>query len=115
MLIRASGHRDWRYFFQPDLKILLNGEEVTHTSTVVVEADNEAGYLIRYCLDDAGRLIEDGNRYKTERVEGIVVFTGTRKLSPDDAKAAAQAKRDRRQIRNIAVVRRGAAGTEVGT
>lgn len=99
MLIRSSGNRDWRLFFFSDHKILLNGDPVMD----VIEADDIAGYVIRYCRDESGRLIADRGRYKTDRVEGTVVFTGTRRFNPDDAKAAAQAKRDRRAARNLRI------------
>lgn len=99
MLIRSTGPRDWRLFFADDLKIFHDGAEIKS----FIEADDEAGYLVRYKLDDRGRPVVDRDRFVAERLEGTVVFTGTRRFSPDDAKAAAQAKRDRRQIRNIAV------------
>ncbi len=99
MLIRSSGPRAWPLFFQNDLVVRLNGETIKN----VVEADDEAGYVVRYALDSAGKMIREGllSRLKTERVDGTVVFTGTRRFSPDDAKTAAQAKRDRRAARNL--------------
>jgi hypothetical protein len=99
MLIRSAGPRDWRKHFFPDLAILLDGVEVKD----VIEADDEAGYLIRYCKDQDGKPVvaANGLQYETERLEGAVEFTGTRRFSPEDAKTAAQAKRDRRAARNL--------------
>lgn len=102
MLITSSGPRDWRKFFAPNFVVTLNGEVQKHA----VEADDEAGYVIRYCVDADGKPIADGWRAKTERLEGAVVFTGTRRYSPDDIKAAAQAKRDRRAARNRTILNR---------
>ncbi|MCW2195101.1 hypothetical protein AB7M45_007872 [Bradyrhizobium elkanii] len=107
MLIRASGNSHWRKFFFAAPAITIDGRTVLD----VIEADDEAGYVVRYMRDEAGQLIEDGYRYATIREEGVVVFTGQRRWSPDDAKAAAQTKRDRRAIRNLDIQRR--AGKDV--
>jgi len=52
----------------------LNGERLTHA----IEADDEAGYVVRYCLDEKGRVIID-NRHdphlaaaRTETLIGLV-------------------------------------------
>jgi hypothetical protein len=111
MLITSSGERNWRLFFLNDLVVTLDGEVQKH----VVEADDEAGYVIRQCLDANGKVIRDGLKFwraKTERVEGQVKLIGTRRYSPDDAKAAALAKCARRAARNLRIknradVRRG--------
>jgi len=97
MLIQSAGARDWRKYFFDDLRVSLNGETVED----VVEADDEAGYIVRYCRDTTGKLVVDRDRYKTERVEGKVEFVGAKRFSPDDARAAAQAKRERRAARNL--------------
>lgn len=108
MMITANGRaRDWRRFFFDNLVITLNGEAIRD----IVEADDEAGYVIILVRDEAGKMIvAPSNRgtYLTERIEGTVVFHGTRRFSPEDAKAAAATKRDRRRLRNMAVVRRAA-------
>ncbi|MGY3482302.1 hypothetical protein ACVW1C_000185 [Bradyrhizobium sp. USDA 4011] len=104
MLIRVSGKSDWRKFFFEAPAITVDGRTVID----VIEADDEAGYVIRYMRDEAGRLIEDGYRYKTIREDGAVQIVGSRRWSPDDARAAAQTKRDRRAIRNIALQHRNA-------
>ncbi|MGR4927342.1 hypothetical protein ACIPUD_11100 [Bradyrhizobium sp. CAR08] len=101
MLIRASGDRLWMKFFMT-LDVTVDGRSMRD----VIEADDEAGYVVRYVRDADGELVALKNRYQTVREEGVVVFQGQKRFSPDDAKAAAQAKRDRRQIRNIAVSRR---------
>jgi hypothetical protein len=108
MLIAARGPRDWRKFFFQDLRVLVNGVE----SKGVLEADDEAGYAIRYRLDENGKPLNDGKNYLVERVEGRIEFVGTRRFSPDDAKAAAEtkrAKRRERNLRNLAAQNGGAA------
>jgi hypothetical protein len=102
MLIRSHGDRAFHKFYGPDLVISLNGEPVEH----VIEADDEAGYLIRYVRGGDGKLVEDGPRYRTERAEGTVVFSGSKRYSPDDAKRDAAAKRARRQARNLTIANR---------
>lgn len=101
MLIRVSGPRDWRKFFVT-LDVTVDG----HIMHDCIEADDEAGYVVRYLRGADGNLIAVGSRYQTARQEGVVVFHGQRRFSPDDAKARAQDKRDRRQIRNIAAANR---------
>ncbi|MGY4224406.1 hypothetical protein ACVMIH_001767 [Bradyrhizobium sp. USDA 4503] len=102
MLIRVSGKSDWRKFFFVCPEITVDGQAVRD----VIEADDEAGYIIRYRRDEAGTLVVDADRYVTERVDGKVLFVGQRRWSPDDARAAAQTKRDRRAIRNLDIQRR---------
>ncbi len=99
MLIRPTGPRNWRLFFQSDLVVTVDGV----VAKDIIEADDEAGYVVRYQRDDRGQMIVDLGRYKSERVEGAVVFTGTKKFSPDDAKATAMSKRDRRALRNLRI------------
>jgi len=104
MLIRASGERDWRRYWT-ELAIVLNGVPQTE----VLEADDEAGYIIRYRTGDDGKLIVDGDRYLVERVDGNVMFVGRRR--PDFAIVArAQEKRDLRRGRNLDNARRAAEG-----
>ncbi|WP_050400436.1 hypothetical protein [Bradyrhizobium embrapense] len=107
MLIRVSGKSDWRKFFFDAPAITVDGRTVID----VIEADDEAGYVIRYMRGEDGQLIEDGYRYATIREDGVVTITGRRRWSPDDARAAAQTKRDRRAVRNLDVQRR--AGKDV--
>lgn len=102
MKITVGGDRDWRKFFTGKLSIVFNGVEV-HNCT---EADDEAGYIVRFRLDERGRMIADGFRAATERLEGSVVFIGDRRFSPDDAAAAAVAKRARRAARNCRIQNR---------
>ncbi len=113
MLITATGPRNWRSFFWPPLAITLDGDVQQH----VVEADDEAGYVVRHCVDADGKFVRDGLklwRLKTERVEGRVEFSGTRRYSPDDAKAKAAAKRARRAARNRSIQNR-AVVRQIGT
>lgn len=106
MLITATGPRDWRKFFFAPLAVSLNGEVMKD----VAEADDDAGYLIRYVRNPDGKIAIEGTgrsqRAVTERLVGVVVFTGTKRFSPDDAKAAAVAKRARRQARNFTIQNR---------
>lgn len=97
MLIRASGALDWRKFFRDGLRVLVDGTEVRD----IVEADDEAGFVVHYCRDAAGELIADQDRYRVERLEGTVVFSGTRRESDTDRLAKAQTRRDLRQLRNV--------------
>ncbi len=106
MLITVRGPRAFKLFFLNPPKILLDGAEIRH----IVEADDEAGYIIRLCTDEASDFVVEGPKYrervKTERLEGVVSFIGTRRYSPDDAKAAAASKRDRRAARNLRIQNR---------
>lgn len=97
MLITVGGPRDYRNFFF-NLDVLLDGVKMER----VAEADDEAGYILRYARDENGKsIITEAGRFKLERLEGHVVFAGTRRFSPDDAKAAAESKRERRRARNL--------------
>jgi hypothetical protein len=106
MLITATGPRDWRKFFYQDLVVTLNGEIMKD----VGEADDETGYVVRYVRGADGKVATEPvgrfNRSLTERLEGTVVFTGTKRYSPGDAKTASQAKRARRQSRNLTIQNR---------
>lgn len=103
MLIRSQGARAANLFFIGTVTIMLDGVEVFN----VIEADDEAGYIIRVSVDEAGApIIDYGRSARTERLEGTVVISGQRRFSPDDAKAAAAAKRARRHVRNLEVASR---------
>lgn len=96
----------WRRFFLADFSMTFNGEKIAG----VVEADDEEGYIIVFARDEAGKLIVDGDRPRTERREGVVVFAGTRRVSDFDRKAMAQTRRDRRQLRNLRNAGQGGVG-----
>ena len=50
-------------------KVLLDGVEVSK----VVEADTDAGYIVRGVTDDAGNFVRAGDEFATERLTGSVV------------------------------------------
>jgi hypothetical protein len=99
MLITSSGQRHWQNYFRRDLVVTLDGA----VQQEVLEADDEVGYVLRIQKDDSGRIKHEAGRLLTERVEGSVVFTGTR---VPDAKAAAADKRARRKARNCRIQNR---------
>jgi hypothetical protein len=99
MLITSSGQRHWQNYFRRDLVVTLDGVVQQN----VLEADDVAGYVVRFKKDDGGRIQSDGMRPLNERVEGAVIFTGTRM---PDAKAAAADKRARRKARNCRIQNR---------
>jgi YD repeat-containing protein len=101
MLITSNGQRHWQNYFRRDLVVTLDGV----VQQDVLEADDEAGFVVRYQRDESGRFVRDadGTRLVTERIEGTVVFAGTRM---PDAKAAAADKRARRKARNCRIQNR---------
>lgn len=86
MLIRTSGEHDWRKAFQRDFRVLLDGREIPD----VIEADDVAGFVIHYRRDASGNMVANQDRYETERLTGVVVFAGTKRLTGGEAKAAAR-------------------------
>jgi hypothetical protein len=52
MLITSSGQRHWQNYFRRDLVVTLDGV----VQQDVLEADDEAGYVVRIQKDDSGRI-----------------------------------------------------------
>lgn len=52
------------------LRIFLDGEEQHY----VYVADNEQGFVRRYCRNERGELIVDDDQLRTEEVKGVVRF-----------------------------------------
>lgn len=90
MKIQAPGGQyDWRKFFS-DLVVTLDGVQVDGIN----EADDEAGYVVRLVLDARGRR-------SLERLEGVVVLSGTKRQPAYDRMVAAAQRRHRRRARNL--------------
>ena len=79
--MRLDARKDWEHPERGPLvrhaKVFLDGEEVQYC----ILADEEAGYVLRYKTDDKGMLMHDGDEIATERLEGKVTITDTRKRS----------------------------------
>ncbi len=106
MLIRSSGDYHWRNYFLTSPTITLNGIEQRDC----IEANDVAGYIIRYRRGTNGERLSTHDHYLTERIRGTVIISGQSKPAPEDSRAQAlgraQTKRDRREIKRAEIVRR---------
>lgn len=102
MLITARGKFCWREYFVTPPTVTLDGVEQRDC----LEADDEAGYVIRYKRGEDGRPQALHDRYRTERVRGVVVITGQRKTPPEERLGRAQTKRDRRMMKRVEIAQR---------
>jgi hypothetical protein len=85
MLIRATGEHAWTKKFH-SLKVTVDGTPVRD----VLEADDEAGYVIHYRRGADGKLVANQDRYETDRREGKVEFIGERLPAGPERRARAK-------------------------
>ncbi len=103
LITAAAGPQNVRHFFVGGMVVTLDGREITD----VAEADDEAGFVVRYLRDGRGNPIrgrQDG-MLVTERLTGVVAFVGQRRTA-DDPVSLALAKRARRAARNRTIANR---------
>ena len=65
----------WALHYRKGQRVLLDGVEQRY----VIEADDEAGFIVRLKQGSDGRFVHDGDTVQHERLEGRVTIEGARR------------------------------------